>query len=50
MKKYAIWQNHNIIGYIEMTEHQKETINSIHDIGIYIGQSKYTNKKIMLTY
>ena len=24
-------------GYIEMTEEQKETINGMHDIGIYIG-------------
>lgn len=37
MDKYAIWKNHKVIGYIEMTEEQKEVINGIHGIGIYIG-------------
>ena len=43
MKKYAIWKNQLVIGYIYLTEEQKNTLNSIPNIGIYIGFDRVTN-------
>lgn len=37
MKKYAIWKNHKVIGYIELTEEQKEQLNGTHGIDVYFG-------------
>lgn len=42
MKKYAIWKNHKVIGYINMTEEQKEKLNKM-QIGVYFGFDKFTN-------
>lgn len=42
MRKYAIWKNHEVIGYIELTEEQKETLNGTHGIDVYFGFDKMT--------
>lgn len=43
MEKYAIWKNHKVIGYIELTEKQKEQLNGIHGINVYFGFDRVTN-------
>lgn len=43
MKTYAIWQDKKVIGYIDLTEEQRDRLNSIHGIGIYIGFDFKTN-------
>lgn len=50
MVKYAIWKDKNVVGYIEMTEEQRNTINSIHNIGIYIGFDKVTRPEMYCKY
>lgn len=42
MKKYAIWKDHKVVGYIELTEEQKETLNKIPGIGVYFGFDRVT--------
>lgn len=42
MEKYAIWKNHEVIGYIELTEEQKEKLNETHGIDVYFGFDKAT--------
>lgn len=37
MKRYAIWKNHKVIGYIELTEEQRQILNGIFGIGVYFG-------------
>lgn len=46
MNKYAIWKNHKVIGYIELTDLQRQTINSVPDLGIYIGYDAATNPEL----
>lgn len=43
MKKYAIWKNKRVIGYVELTESQAEILNNTSDIGVYFGFDKKTN-------
>lgn len=50
MNKYAIWQNKQVVGYIEMTEEQKNIINAIHGIGIYIGHDGTTKPELYCKY
>lgn len=42
MKKYAIWKNHKVIGYIKLTEEQRQLLNGILGIGVYFGFDKVT--------
>lgn len=50
MKKYAIWKNHKVIGYIELTEigyielteEQRQLLNGISGIGVCFGFDKTT--------
>lgn len=42
MEKYAIWKNHEVIGYIELTDEQKEHLNGIPGIDVYFGFDKVT--------
>lgn len=42
MKRYAIWKNHKVIGYIELTEEQRQLLNGIPGIGVYFGFDKVT--------
>lgn len=37
MEKYAIWKNHKVIGYIDLTNEQKEQLNGTHGIDVYFG-------------
>ena len=46
MNKYAIWKDHKVIDYIELTNQQRQTINSIPDLGIYIGYDAATNPEL----
>lgn len=43
MKTYAIWKDKKVIGYIELTEQQKELLNGIQGIGVYFGFDAKTN-------
>ncbi len=42
-KKYAVWKDHSVIGYVSLSEDQKNELNSLPGIGIYIGIDKKTN-------
>ena len=46
MEKYAIWKNQAVIGYVELTQEQRDKINGIEDAGIYIGFDKITNPEL----
>ncbi|MFG6378278.1 MAG: hypothetical protein K1W19_08195 [Lachnospiraceae bacterium] len=35
LEKYAIWKDHKIIGYVELTEEQKESLNGTKGIDVY---------------
>lgn len=37
MEKYAIWKSHKVIGYIELTNEQKEQLNGTRGIDVYFG-------------
>lgn len=44
MKKYAIWSNnHEVIGYVNLTEEQAKEMNQRNDIGMYFGFDNLTN-------
>lgn len=43
MQKYAIWKNRVVIGYIYLTEEQKNILNSISGIELYFGFDRITN-------
>lgn len=43
MKKYAIWKNNKVIGYIELTEQQVEVLNNTQNIDVYFGFDEITN-------
>lgn len=40
LEKYAVWKNHKIIGYAELTEEQKETLNGIKGIDVYFEKAQ----------
>ena len=42
MERYAIWKNHEVIGYIELTKQQKEQLNGTHGIDVYFGFDQVT--------
>ena len=42
MKKYAIWKDHKVIGYVDMPEESAKQMNGIKGIGIYLGLDKTT--------
>lgn len=37
VRKYAIWQSHEVTGYIDLTPEQADQLNGIHGIGAYFG-------------
>lgn len=43
LPKRAVWKDKKVIGYIHLTDEQSEELNSLKDIGIYIGFDKVTN-------
>ena len=50
MKKYAIWKNHKVIGYIELTEEQRQLLNGIPGRTLQRSMQKlYKQAKIKLT-
>lgn len=42
MKKYAIWQNGKVIGYVEMPQESARKLNEIKGIGVYLGFDETT--------
>lgn len=42
METYAIWKNHEVIGYIDLTEDQKEKLNGTPGIDVYFGFDRIT--------
>ena len=42
MKKYAIWKDHKVIGYVDIPEESAKQLNRTKDIGIYLGFDKTT--------
>lgn len=44
-KMYAVWKDKEVIGYINLTRDQKDILNNIKDIGIYIGFDNVTSPK-----
>lgn len=38
LEEYAIWKDHKIIGYVELTEEQKEALNSIKGINVHFSK------------
>ena len=38
LEKYAIWKDYKIIGYVELTEEQKEALNATKGIDVYFGK------------
>lgn len=43
-RKYAVWQSHEVKGYIDLTPEQAEQLNGIHGIGAYFGEDDYTRR------
>lgn len=39
----AVWKDHNVIGYVNLTHEQADTFNRIHGLGVYFGFDKTTN-------
>lgn len=46
MEKFAIWKDHKVIGYIELTETQRQTLNGISGIDVYFGYDKVTRPEM----
>lgn len=42
MIKFAIWKDHKVIGYIDLTEEQRQTLNGTHGIDVYFGYDRVT--------
>lgn len=42
MKKCAIWKNHKVVVYIDLTEEQKRILNEVPGIGVYFGFDRTT--------
>jgi hypothetical protein len=42
MEKCAIWKDHKVVGYIDLTEEQKGILNKIPGIGVYFGFDRTT--------
>lgn len=40
MKKFAIWKDHKVIGYIDLTEDQRQTLNGTSGIDVYFGYDR----------
>lgn len=43
MKTYAIWKDHKVIGYIDLSEDQASILNKNKETGLYFGFDKITN-------
>ena len=43
MKKYAIWKGNKVVGYIELTEEQANTLNRNTETGLYFGFDRVTS-------
>lgn len=40
--KCAIWKDHKVVGYIDLTEEQKRILNKVPGIGVYFGFDRTT--------
>lgn len=45
-KKFAIWRNHKVIGYCEITEKARQKNNGASNAAFYIGFDPITNPKM----
>jgi hypothetical protein len=43
MKTYAIWKDHQVIGYIDLTEEQAKVLNNMKEIDVFFGFDKVTS-------
>lgn len=43
-RKFAIWQSHEVTGYIDLTPEQADQLNGIHGIGAYFGADDNTRR------
>jgi len=39
-KIYAVWKNHEVVGYVKLSEEDAYFLNGIKDIGVYFGFDK----------
>lgn len=44
-KKRALWKDHKVIGYADLSDKQVEELNSIKETGVYVGFDETTNPK-----
>ena len=40
MEKFAVWKSHKVIGHMELTEEQRQALNSISGIDVYFGNDE----------
>ncbi len=40
MELFAIWKDHKVIGYIELTEEQRQILNGTSGIDVYFGYDR----------
>ena len=45
-KTFALWQDHTVKGYVTLTEEQRQAINRLPDVGMYIGYDKTTKPEL----
>ena len=45
MEKCAIWKDHKVVGYIDLTEEQKRILNKVPGIGVYFGFDRTTRSE-----
>lgn len=41
MIKFAIWKDHKVIRYIDLTEEQRQTLNGTQGIDVYFGYDRF---------
>ena len=46
MTKFAIWKDHKVIGYIDLTEAQRQKLNGTSGIDVYFGFDRITKPEM----
>lgn len=46
MTKFAIWKDHKVIGYIDLTEEQRQKLNETSGINVYFGFDRVTKPEM----
>ena len=47
MEKCAIWKDHKVVGYIDLTEEQKRILNKVPGIGVYFDLTEQHAQRSM---